>query len=116
MKNKRKKIGAFIRVSHYKNLERDLRILTSFQITNDIKEIDHYYLVDNNETDIFSKMIIDIIERKIDTLYIVGFVSEIFSNCYKIKWHKDCIGAKYDSYNYYQIIEKLKEYVEIIEI
>ena len=39
----------------------------------------------------------------------------IFSNCYKIKWHKDCIGAKYDSYNYYQIIEKLKEYVEMMK-
>lgn len=95
-KTNERKVGAFIRHECSDDLDFRLERLSRYQAENNIENIQCFYTADSGDLVPYYKVITDIFEENIDTLLIVGSVEDLY--------------ASYDT------IEKIINWVEVIEV
>lgn len=96
LKKEEKTIGAYIKFSCSDELDIKLKFLADYQEKNNIEKIDWYYTGEDGDYWPYYKAITDIFEENIDTLLVVGNIESLTPN--------------------YEILEKIKENVELIKV
>lgn len=95
-KTEEKKIGAYIKAECSEELDLKLKILAEYQERNNIEKIELFYTGKYGDFWAYYRAITDIFEEKINTLLVLGDLEELTPN--------------------YEVLEKIKENVELIRV